>query len=116
MQPENLNKRSRPVPSNVATPERSEADPRLLLSAPPRADDTAMPGPIPVSTLARYAANPEGFTTSPGRRTAAMDRAAEHGIRWHERLGVEPDHRRSRTWRWALLLILTAAAALILFG
>ena len=73
-----------------------------------------MQGPIPVSTLARYAANPEGFTTSVSRRTAAMDRAAEHGIRWHERLGAEPRRTRSRPWRWAVLLILTTAAAVLL--
>ena len=76
-----------------------------------------MPGPIPVSTLARYAANPEGFTTSAAHRTAAMDRAAAHGIRWHERLAATPRHTRSRPWRWVLLLtLITAAALLILFG
>ena len=74
-----------------------------------------MPGPIPVSTLARYAANPVGFTTSADHRTAAMDRAAAHGIRWHERLATAP--RRSRPWRWVLLLTLIATATLlILFG
>ena len=74
-----------------------------------------MPRPISVSTLARFAANPEGFMSSDARRIAAMDRAAEHGIRWHERLATAP--RRSRPWRWVLLLTLIATATLlILFG
>ena len=88
-----------------------------LPSAPTQNDDTAMPSPIPVSTLARYAANPEGFMSSDARRTAAMDRAAEHGIRWHERLATAPRRTRSRPWRWALLLtLITATTLLILFG
>ena len=48
------------------------------------------------------------------RRTAAMDRSAEHGIRWHERLTADPRRTRSRSWKWVLLLALTAAAALII--
>ena len=50
---------------------------------------------IPVSTLARYAVNPEDFTTSAALHTAAMNSAAEHGIRWHERLATSPRHTRS---------------------
>ena len=55
--------------------------------------------------------------TPPTRRTAAMDRAAAHGIRWHESLGAPTRRARSRPWRRVLLLtLITAAALLIVFG
>ena len=54
------------------------------------------PRHVPVSALARFAADPEAFSKPP--RTRSMEKAAAHGIRWHERLaggraGVTPGKR-----------------------
>ena len=69
-----------------------------------------MPRHLPVSTLARYAADPEGFFCPP---TAAMKRAAAHGIRWHDRLGG--GGRPAVMWIVSVGILLAIGAA-ILFG
>ncbi|MCY4607880.1 MAG: hypothetical protein OXD40_04695 [bacterium] len=66
-----------------------------------------MPKPIPVSTLARFAADPDGFRSR--RRTGAA--AARHGIRWHERLASAP--RPVRMGPWLAIAALAAALALV---
>ncbi|MDE0240653.1 MAG: hypothetical protein OXI95_11935 [bacterium] len=61
---------------------------------------------IPVSTLARFAADPHGFRNRQRTSTAA----ARHGIRWHERLAAP--RRPSRWWPWMISTIIAASAAL----
>ena len=70
----------------AASPEDDE-------NTPARTNHRTMLKPIPVSTLARFAADPESFTAR-HRKTSA---AARHGIRWHEAL-TTPRRTGSRVW------------------
>ena len=69
---------------------------------------------VPVSALARFAADPHTFSR---RRTRAMEKAAEHGIRWHEQLGRgRPGPTPGRRVAVAVALVLVAAAAALLLA
>ena len=65
------------------------------------------PRHVPVSTLARFAAEIDGFR--PPQRTNTS--ATEHGIRWHERLAGAP--RSTRLWPWVVFGAAAVAAALV---
>ena len=65
------------------------------------------PRHVPVSTLARFAAEIDGFR-SPQRTNTS---ATQHGIRWHERLAGPP--RSTRLWPWVLFAVTAIAAALV---
>ena len=67
-----------------------------------------MTKPVPVSTLASFAAGLDGF--SPGQGTTTS--ATQHGIRWHERLAGAP--RTSRLWPWVVLGLIAAFALLFI--
>ena len=73
------------------------------------------PRHIPVSTLARFAADPEAFSKP---RTRSMGRAAAHGVRWHEslaggRAGMTPGKRLAIA---ATVFLAVAAAAWLLLA
>ena len=61
--------------------------------------------PLPVSILARFAADPDGFRS----RQRPSKTAVRHGIRWHERLAATPT--TTRLWPWVVLGLLAAGAA-----
>lgn len=63
-----------------------------------------MTRPIPVSTLASFAADPHGFRNRQRTSTAAT----RHGIRWHERLAAP--RRPNRWWPWMMIAVLALAA------
>ena len=69
---------------------------------------------VPVSTLARFAADPEAFSQP---RTRAMEKAAARGVRWHENLGGGGNGRTAGRWvavAITLFLIAAVAAGLLL--
>ena len=67
------------------------------------------PRHVPVSALARFAADPDAFSKP---RTRAMERAAAHGIRWHDSLaGGRPGTTPGRWVAMAATLFLVAAIA-----
>ena len=73
------------------------------------------PRHVPVSALARFAADPDAFSKP---RTRAMERAAAHGIRWHESL--VGDRSGTTPGRWvamaATLFLVAAIAAWLLLA
>ena len=73
------------------------------------------PRHVPVSALARFAADLEGFSKP---RTRAMEKAAAHGIRWHESLAG--DRPGTTPGRWvaiaATLFLVSAIAAWLLLA
>lgn len=72
------------------------------------------PRHVPVSALARFASDPEGFSKP---RTRSMEKAAAHGIRWHESLAGDRPGTTSGRWvvvAAALFLIAAVAAWLLL--
>ena len=66
-----------------------------------------MPRLIPVSTLARYAAQRD----TPGTVRDFNARAAQHGIRWHENLAAAGRRPAGARWAWAAIMALAIAAA-----
>ena len=71
------------------------------------------PHHVPVSTLARFAADPDGLLQP---RTRAMEKAAAHGVRWHEQLGRGGGRRASGWGGWLVAgVFLVAAIAAWLF-
>ena len=62
---------------------------------------------VPVSTLARFAAELDGSHSPQRTNTSAM----QHGIRWHERLAGAP--RGTRLWPWLVFGVTAVAAALV---
>ncbi len=85
---------------------RSPEDSRTRMPPKPRH--------VPVSALARFAADPETFSKP---RTRAMEKAAAHGILWHERRASGRRGRRPGWWvavATALFLVAAVAAGLLL--
>lgn len=67
------------------------------------------PRHVPVSALARFAADPDAFSKP---RTRAMEKAAAHGIHWHESLsGGRPGTRPGRWVAIAATIVLVGAIA-----
>ena len=64
---------------------------------------------VPVSTLARFVADPAAFSRP---QTRAMEKAAAHGIRWHELLGrTRPGSAAGRVLAVTCLLAVLATVA-----
>ena len=62
---------------------------------------------VPVSTLARFAVDPDAFSKP---RTRSMGRAAAHGVRWHESLAGDRPGTIPGRWVMIAATILGAAA------
>ena len=72
-----------------------------------------MPRLIPVSTLARYAAQRDAPETVRGFDA----RAAQHGVRWHENLAAAGRRPAGARWAWvAIIAVAIAAGAVLLIG
>ena len=71
-----------------------------------------MPRLIPVSTLARYAAERD----APGTVRGLDARAVQHGIRWHENLAATGRRPFGPRRTWAAIIALAIAGVVLLIG